>query len=46
VTGLREIYEADEARAAGPQPRTTDLLPLVDRVIEFVRAGLAAASGA
>ncbi|MCW2946207.1 MAG: transcriptional regulator, TetR family [Actinoallomurus sp.] len=46
VTGLREIYEADEARAAGPEPRAADLLPLVDRVIEFVRAGLAAASGA
>ncbi|WP_433174130.1 helix-turn-helix domain-containing protein [Actinoallomurus sp. CA-150999] len=42
VTGLREVYEADETRAAGPAPRAADLIPLVDRVIDFVRAGLAA----
>jgi AcrR family transcriptional regulator len=42
VTGLREVYEADETRAAGPEPRAADLIPLVDRVIDFVRAGIAA----
>ncbi|MCO6011145.1 TetR/AcrR family transcriptional regulator [Actinoallomurus purpureus] len=45
VTGLREVYEADEARTAGPEPRAADLVPLVDRVIEFVHAGLAAVRG-
>ncbi|GAB3967001.1 TetR/AcrR family transcriptional regulator [Actinoallomurus acanthiterrae] len=42
VTGLREVYEADETRVAGPEPRAADLIPLVDRVIDFVRAGIAA----
>jgi AcrR family transcriptional regulator len=42
VTGLREIYESDEARALEPTPTAADLLALVDHVIAFVRAGLAA----
>jgi hypothetical protein len=45
VTGLREVYESDEARTAGPQPRAADLVPLVDRVIAFVHAGVAACHG-
>jgi AcrR family transcriptional regulator len=40
VTGLRELYETDEARALGSPPSAVDLLALVDRVIAFARAGL------
>lgn len=40
VTGLRELYEADEARALPSPPDAADLLALVDRVIAFTRAGV------
>lgn len=40
VMGLRELYESDEAHAIGPDPGVADLLELVDRVIDFARAGL------
>jgi AcrR family transcriptional regulator len=40
VTGLRELYESDEARALEPTPTAAELLALVDRVISFARAGI------
>jgi hypothetical protein len=40
VTGLRELYETDEARALPSPPKAADLLALVDRVIAFTRAGI------
>ncbi len=40
VTGLREIYESDEARALEPTPTAPDLLALVDHVIAFAQAGV------
>lgn len=40
VTGLRELYESDEARALPVPPTVADLLVLVDRVIAFARAGI------
>jgi hypothetical protein len=42
TTGLRELLEVREA--SGPQQALTtdDLLELLDRVLDFVRAGLAA----
>ena len=40
VTGLRELYESDEAHALEPTPTAADLLALVDRVIAFARAGV------
>jgi AcrR family transcriptional regulator len=40
VTGLREIYESDEARALEPTPTVSDLLALVDQVIAFTQAGV------
>jgi|tagenome__1003787_1003787.scaffolds.fasta_scaffold20821230_2 AcrR family transcriptional regulator len=40
VTGLRELYETDEARALPSSPKAADLLALVDRVIAFTRAGI------
>lgn len=46
ATGLRELYESDEAQALGPEPTATDLLTLVDRVIAFARAGIDGASAA
>lgn len=39
VAGLREIYATSEARSAQGM---TELIPLVDRVIDFARAGIAA----
>jgi AcrR family transcriptional regulator len=42
VAGLRELYETSEARALEPEPVATDLVPLVDRVITYATAGLAA----
>jgi AcrR family transcriptional regulator len=42
VTGLRELYESDEARTLEPTPTAADLLDLVDRVIAFARAGVEA----
>ena len=44
VVGLRELYESEEARALGPEPRVTDLVRLVDRVIEVARASLGGAT--
>ena len=47
IMGLRELYEADEARGLGSTLSASDLLALVDRVIAFAGAGLkATASGA
>lgn len=40
VVGLRELYETQEAH--GPAPSAIELLALVDRVIAFTGAGLAA----
>jgi AcrR family transcriptional regulator len=40
VTGLRELYETAEARALPSPPAAASLLPLVDRVIAFARAGI------
>jgi MftR C-terminal domain len=45
VTGLREIYESDEARALEPTPTAADLLTLIDQVIAFARAGIDGATG-
>jgi AcrR family transcriptional regulator len=42
VVGLRELYEAHEVQASEVPPSTTDLLDLVDRVLNFVRAGIEA----
>ncbi len=42
VTGLRELYESDEACALEPTPTAAELLALVDRVISFARAGVKA----
>lgn len=39
VAGLREIYATAEAKAAEGM---TELIPLVDRVLDFARAGIAA----
>jgi len=41
VAGLRELYETDELRALPSPPTATGLLALVDRVIAFIRAGIA-----
>ena len=46
ATGLRELYESDEARALGRSPSAAALLPLVDRVVAFARAGVDDATGA
>ena len=40
VTGLRELYESDEACALEPTPTAAELITLVDRVIAFARAGV------
>lgn len=42
VVGMRELYETDEARAAEGQEPLEALLALVDDVVRFARAGLAA----
>jgi AcrR family transcriptional regulator len=42
VTGLRELYDSHEARSLGPEPTGADLIPLVNRVIDYAIAGLAA----
>jgi hypothetical protein len=41
VTGLRELYQTREARTDGATDTTADLLPLVDQVLAFARAGIA-----
>jgi AcrR family transcriptional regulator len=43
VTGLRELYDSREARSLGPEPTGADLIQLVNRVIDYSIAGLAAA---
>jgi AcrR family transcriptional regulator len=40
VTGLRELYETDEATSLPSPPDAADLLALVDRVIAFTQAGI------
>jgi AcrR family transcriptional regulator len=40
VTGLRELYETDEAISLASPPNAGDLLALVDRVIAFTQAGI------
>src|ERR1700729_2334812 len=39
VTGLRELYETDEAISLPSPPHAAELLALVDRVIAFTQAG-------
>lgn len=41
VVGLRELYEAHELRERATPPSTSELLALVDDVIDFIRAGIA-----
>jgi hypothetical protein len=43
VTGLRELYLTHEARAANATKSTGALLNLVDQVLTFASAGIAAA---
>jgi hypothetical protein len=45
VTGLRELYDTREARSLGPQPSGADLIQLVNQVIDYAIAGLAAVVG-
>jgi AcrR family transcriptional regulator len=42
VTGLRELYDSREARELGPEPTGDDLSRLVNQVIDYASAGLAA----
>jgi AcrR family transcriptional regulator len=42
VTGLRELYDSCEAQSLGPEPAGADLIPLVNQVIDYAVAGLAA----
>ena len=42
VTGLRELYDSREARSLGPEPTGADLIQLVNQVIDYASAGLAA----
>ena len=42
MTGLRELYDSREARSLGPDPTGTDLIRLVNQVIDYAIAGLAA----
>jgi hypothetical protein len=42
VTGLRELYDSGEARSLGPEPSGGDLIQLVNQVIDYAIAGLAA----
>jgi AcrR family transcriptional regulator len=41
VAGLRELYESREIRGRKTPPSTAELLAWVDRVIDFIRAGIA-----
>jgi AcrR family transcriptional regulator len=45
VTGLRELYDSHEARALGPEPSGSELVQLVNQVIDYAAAGLAAITG-
>src|ERR1700728_84393 len=42
VTGLRDLYDSREARSLGPVPTAGDLILLVNQVIDYTIAGLAA----
>jgi hypothetical protein len=42
VTGLRELYDSREARSLGREPTGGDLMQLVNQVIDYAIAGLAA----
>ncbi len=42
MTGLRELYDTCEARSLGAQPSGADLIQLVNQVIDYAIAGLAA----
>ena len=42
VTGLRELYDSHDARSLGPEPTGADLIQLVNQVIDYAIAGLAA----
>ncbi len=46
VTGLRELYETNEAESLPSPPAAADLLALVDRVIAFTQAGIERSKGA
>jgi AcrR family transcriptional regulator len=46
VTGLRELYDSREARSTGPEPTGADLIQLVNQVIDYAVAGLAAVTAA
>jgi AcrR family transcriptional regulator len=45
VTGLRELYETNEAESLPSPPKAADLLALVDRVIAFAQAGIDGSTG-
>ena len=42
VTGLRELYDSREARSLGQEPTAGELIKLVNQVIDYSVAGLAA----
>jgi len=42
VTGLRELYDSREARSLGPEKTGGVLIQLVNQVIDYATAGLAA----
>lgn len=42
VTGLRELYDSSEARSLGQEPTADELIRLVNQVIDYTIAGLAA----
>lgn len=42
VTGLRELYDSREARSLGQEPTADELVQLVNQVIDYTAAGLAA----
>jgi len=46
VAGLRELYESREIRERNDPPSTAELLAWVDRVIDFIRAGIASLEAA
>src|SRR6476646_2207136 len=46
VTGLRELYETNEAESLPSPPKAAELLALVDRVIAFTQAGIDGSTGA
>ncbi len=42
MTGLRALYVSRDARSLGPEPTGADLIQLVNQVIDYAIAGLAA----